>query len=51
MLQRSPGPPSIARIAADCGYADGPHLAREFAELAGCAPTRLLADEELPAGT
>ncbi|MFG0317479.1 MAG: helix-turn-helix domain-containing protein, partial [Planctomycetota bacterium JB042] len=31
-------PPSLARIAAEFGYADQPHLNRDFRELAGCSP-------------
>lgn len=49
MLQVAAGRSSIASVAARCGYADQAHLTREFAELAGCPPTRLLAEEELPA--
>jgi AraC-like DNA-binding protein len=30
---------SIADVAADCGYADQAHLAREFRDLAGCPPS------------
>jgi AraC-like DNA-binding protein len=38
---------SIAQVAASCGYYDQAHLTRDFAELAGCPPGRLLA-EDLP---
>jgi AraC-like DNA-binding protein len=37
--------PSLARLAADCGYYDQAHLAREFRELAGCPPSAWLAEE------
>jgi AraC-like DNA-binding protein len=40
----TPGTP-LARLAADTGYYDQAHLAREFRALAGCAPSRWLADE------
>jgi transcriptional regulator GlxA family with amidase domain len=33
----------VARLAASAGYADGPHLARETAALAGRTPAQLLA--------
>jgi AraC-like DNA-binding protein len=46
-LQR-PGAPGLATVAAENGYYDQAHLTREFNELAGCSPTRWLADEELP---
>jgi AraC-like DNA-binding protein len=39
--------PSIAEVAAVCGYYDQPHLTRDFVELAGCPPGQLL-DEDLP---
>lgn len=39
--------PTLARIAAVCGYADQPHLAREWKALAGCSVTTWLR-EELP---
>lgn len=35
----------LADIAADAGYFDQAHLAREFHALAGCSPTQWLADE------
>jgi AraC-like DNA-binding protein len=34
-----------ADLAAECGYYDQAHLAREFRALAGCPPMRWLADE------
>jgi AraC-like DNA-binding protein len=37
--------PSLARLAADFGYYDQAHLAREFRELAGCAPSVWVAEE------
>ncbi|HSK58943.1 MAG TPA: helix-turn-helix domain-containing protein [Actinomycetospora sp.] len=38
-------PLGLADIAADAGYADQGHLSREFGALAGCSPTRGLAEE------
>jgi AraC-like DNA-binding protein len=35
----------LAELAADAGYFDQAHLAREFRALAGCPPSRWLADE------
>lgn len=46
MLLRSERP-ALARVAAACGYADQPHLAREWKALAGCSVTTWLR-EELP---
>jgi AraC-like DNA-binding protein len=43
-LQDQPGLP-LASLAADCGYYDQAHLAREFRELAGCPPSAWLAEE------
>jgi AraC-like DNA-binding protein len=36
---------SLARVAAECGYYDQAHLAREFRALAGCPPSQWLAEE------
>ncbi|MCD4536505.1 helix-turn-helix transcriptional regulator [Nocardioides sp. cx-169] len=36
---------TLAEVAANCGYADQSHLAREWRELAGCAPTTWLREE------
>lgn len=38
-------PLGLADVAADAGYADQGHLTREFGALAGCSPTRWLAEE------
>src|SRR5215467_6717236 len=37
--------PPLADLAADCGYYDQAHLAREFRDLAGCPPSAWLAQE------
>lgn len=47
-LRDGPAAGSIARVAAECGYYDQAHLHRDFVELAGCSPSRWLAEEGLP---
>ena len=42
-LAESEAGPDLARVAAEAGYADQPHLTRECAELAGLPPAALLA--------
>jgi AraC-like DNA-binding protein len=37
--------PLLARLAAESGYYDQAHMAREFRDLAGCPPSQLLAEE------
>ncbi|HEY2281477.1 MAG TPA: helix-turn-helix domain-containing protein [Streptosporangiaceae bacterium] len=39
------GPPALADLAVASGYYDQAHLAREFRGLAGCPPSRWLAEE------
>jgi transcriptional regulator GlxA family with amidase domain len=40
--------PSLAAVAAECGYADQAHMTREWQALAGASPTAWLAAEQLP---
>lgn len=35
----------LARVAAECGYADQSHMTREFVEMAGCPPHRWFVEE------
>ncbi|MBO4275309.1 helix-turn-helix transcriptional regulator [Microbispora triticiradicis] len=39
---------ALADAAAECGFYDQAHLAREFRSLAGCSPSRWLAEERVP---
>jgi AraC-like DNA-binding protein len=50
LVQRSHRP-TLAEIAAVCGYHDQAHLAREWRDFAGVAPSRWLDAEELPIST
>ena len=43
--QAAGGRAVLAELAADCGYYDQAHLARDFRDLAGCPPSLLLAEE------
>ena len=46
-LLRSPARPGLAEVAAVCGYADQPHLARDFRDLAGITATEWMAERSL----
>jgi len=39
---------TLATLAAECGYADQAHMARDWRAIAGSSPTRWMADEQLP---
>ncbi|MGH3431124.1 MAG: helix-turn-helix domain-containing protein, partial [Mycobacteriales bacterium] len=44
-LLRRPDRPGLADVAARCGFYDQAHLHREWRELAGCTPSRWIAEE------
>ena len=44
----APARPSLARVAAECGYADQAHLARDWRDLAGASPSAWLDAEVFP---
>ena len=46
-LVQAPTRPSLASVAAACGYADQAHLTREWKALAGSAPTQWMRDDTL----
>ena len=45
LLRPAAAPVVLAELAAECGYYDQAHLARDFRDLAGCPPSVLLAEE------
>ena len=49
LLLRGAGWATIAEVASRCGYYDQAHLAREWRDLAGVAPTGWLAGDDLAA--
>lgn len=50
LAHAAPAGTSLARLAADAGYADQAHLAREARRLSGLTPTELLARGATPTG-
>jgi AraC-like DNA-binding protein len=47
-LLTTPERGTLATIAAECGYADQAHMARDWRSIAGSSPTRWMAEERLP---
>jgi AraC-like DNA-binding protein len=47
-MLKLPTHPSLASVAAVCGYADQAHMTREWNEFAGSPPTVWMRDEQLP---
>jgi AraC-like DNA-binding protein len=47
-MLRRPGRPSLAGVAAECGYYDQAHLAREWNDFLGSPPSAWLTGEDLP---
>lgn len=45
---KGPNRPTLADVAAGCGYYDQAHLARDWNQLAGCPPSAWLRGEEFP---
>jgi AraC-like DNA-binding protein len=45
LKRRVAGTAAVSSLAAETGYYDQAHLAAEFRSLAGCPPTRWLAEE------
>jgi AraC-like DNA-binding protein len=45
MIQSVPSFVTMAQVAASTGYYDQAHMNRDFTELAGCSPSKLLAEE------
>ncbi|WP_020673692.1 helix-turn-helix transcriptional regulator [Amycolatopsis nigrescens] len=49
-LLSGPSPPSWSEVAHRCGYADQPHLNRDFRALTGCTPTEYLTEAPVSRG-
>jgi AraC-like DNA-binding protein len=52
LAREEPGPPRLAGLAIDAGYADQPHLTREVRSIMGTTPAQLLrSSSECPTGS